>query len=377
VSLRKTKVAELIESYNENGIDPKIITYAPLAFGALNDLLSAKRPLLLIDIGETEISYSLFDESGIRRVRSSTKPVESFFEKLNQDGVGSDRRDFSQMVISEDEGQDIKECLSPIVGEIKKTIQFFEIELKDKVKAVELSGSLSLIGGFSDFLKDELNRDVKKIYIPDLGADNSAVFAKSYALALYGSTFRNGYLNFRKDEFKYVGVDHELRKVFMVPGALLAILILFLIYSSASRYYELKSSVEEMETQIARVVKDTFPEVKVIPKPKLFMESEVGKVREKLDLIEGVQGELTPLDALKDISSSLPQSLKLTVNQIKFETYNKIKIEGVCGSYQEVAEIEEALTESGMFESVTRNQTGNASNGNTKFEISVVLKSKV
>ncbi len=373
----KDQVAELIKSYNENGIDPKIITYAPLAFGALNDLLSAKRPLLLIDIGETEISYSLFDESGIRRVRSSTKPVESFFEKLNQDGVGSDRRDFSQMVISEDEGQDIKECLSPILGEIKKTIQFFEIELKDKVKTVELSGSLSLIGGFSDFLKDELDRDVKKIYIPDLGADNSAVFAKSYALALYGSTFRNGYLNFRKDEFKYAGVDHELRKVFMVPGALLAILILFLIYSSASRYYELKRSVEEMETQIARVVKDTFPEVKVIPKPKLFMESEVGKVREKLDLIEGVQGELTPLDALKDISSSLPQSLKLTVNQIKFETGNKIKIEGVCGSYQEVAEIEEALTESGMFESVTRNQTGNASNGNTKFEISVVLKSKV
>jgi len=372
----KNQVEELIKSYNENGIDPKIITYTPLAFGALNDLLTGERPLLLIDIGETEISYSLFDESGIRRVRSSTKPVESFFYRLNQNGDPSDSRDYSKMSLGEDEGQDIKECLSPILSEIKKTIQFFEIELKDRVKTVELSGSLSLIGGFSDFLKDELNRDVRKIYIPELGADNSAVFAKSYALALYGSTFRNGYLNFRKDEFKYVGVDHELRKVFMVPGVLLTILILFLIYSSASRYYELKSSVDEIETQIAQVVKDTFPEVKVIPKPKLFMESEVGKVREKLDLIEGVQSDLTPLDALKDISSSLPESLKLTVNQIKFETDNKIKIEGVCGSYQEVAEIEEALTKSGMFESVTRNQTGNAPNGNTKFEISVVLKSK-
>jgi len=373
----KNQLEELIDSYNENGIDPKIITYTPLAFGALNDLVTGERPLLLIDIGETEISYSLFDESGIRRVRSSTKPVESFFYKLNQNGDSRDGRDYSNMVIGEDEGQDIKECLSPIISEIKKTIQFFEIELKDKVKTVELSGSLSLIEGFSDLLKDELNRDVRKIYIPELGVDNSAVFAKSYALALYGSTFRNGYLNFRKNEFKYVGVDHELRKVLMVPGALLAILILFLIYGSASRYYELKSSVDEMEAQITQVVKDTFPEVKVIPKPKLFMESEVGKVREKLDLIEGVQGEITPLDALKDISGSLPESLKLTVNHIKFETANKIKIEGVCGSYQEVAEIEEALTKSGMFESVTRNQTGNAPNGNTKFEISVVLKSKV
>jgi Tfp pilus assembly PilM family ATPase len=372
----KNQVEELIKSYNENGIDPQIITYTPLAFGALNDLLSAQRPLLLIDIGETEISYSLFDKSGIRRVRSSTKPVESFLHKLNQNGDPRDNRDYSNMVIGENEGQDIKECLSPILSEIKKTIQFFEIELKDKVKTVELSGSLSLIWGFSDFLKDELNRDVRKIYIPELGADRSPVFAKSYALALYGSTFRSGYLNFRKDEFKYIGVDHELRKVFMVPGALLTILILFLIYSSASRYYELKGSVDEIETQIAQVVKDTFPEVKVIPKPKLFMESEVGKVKEKLDLIEGVQSDLTPLDALKDISTSLPESLKLTVNQIKFDADNTIKIEGVCGSYQEVAEIEEALTKSGFFESVTRNQTGNAPNGNTKFEISVVLKSK-
>ena len=79
---------------------------------------------------------------------------------------------------------------------------------------------------------------------------------------------------------------------------------------------------------------------------------------------------------MKDISSSLPESLKLTVNLIKFDTVNKIRIEGICRSYQEVAEIEEALTKSGLFETVTRNQTGNAQGGKTKFEISVVLKSK-
>jgi hypothetical protein len=39
-----------------------------------------------------------------------------------------------------------------------------------------------------------------------------------------------------------------------------------------------------------------------------------------------------------------------------------------------VAEIEEALSKSGKFESVIRNQTGNAVDGKTKFEISLVLK---
>jgi len=162
----------------------------------------------------------------------------------------------------------------------------------------------------------------------------------------------------------------------MVPGVLLAFLIVFLIYTKASSYYDLKSDVSEMETHIAGVVSSTFPDVKSIPKPIGYMKSEVGKVREKLDLIEGVQGSQTPLDALKDISASLPGSVNLTVNEIKFENANTIKIQGVCGSYQEVAEIEEALTKSGIFESVTRNQTGNAVDGKTKFEISVVLKSK-
>jgi hypothetical protein len=299
-----------------------------------------------------------------------------FLDTLHKYGNFGDKQDFREFSIGDQGELNVEECFAPILSEIKKTIQFFELEVKDKIKTIEISGQMSPIKGISDYLKDKLGKDIKKIYIPDLGADKSPLYAKSYALALYGSSFKNGYLNFRKDEFKYVGVDHELRKVFMVPGILLGILVLFLIYSSASSYYELKSNVDNMEAQIAQVVKETFPDIKVIPKPLLYMKTEVGKVREKLELIEGVHDGQTPLDILKDISSSLPESLKLTVNDIKFESDNKIKIQGICGSYQEVAEIEDALTKSGLFETVTRNQTGNAPDGNTKFDISVVIKSK-
>ena len=370
----KDQVSGLIESYNEHGIDPKVVTYSPLAFSALDEFLGADRPLLLIDFGDNEISYCLFDSTGIRRVRSSTTLVQNFLDSLSQTDHSGE---YSQISLASSESKQVEELFAPILSEIKKTIQFFELEIKDKIKGIEISGPLSVIGGMGDYLSDALKKDVKKIYIPELGADKSPLYAKSYALALYGSSFKNGYLNFRKDEFKYVGVDHELRKVFMIPGVLLAILIIFLIYTSASSYYELRSNVKEMETQIAQVVKSTFPEVKAIPKPIGFMKSEVGKVREKLDLIQGVHTAQTPLDALKDISTSLPESLKLTVNEIKFENEKTIKIQGICGSYQEVAEIEEALSNSGLFETVTRNQTGNAVDGNTKFEISVVLKSNV
>jgi Tfp pilus assembly protein PilN len=153
-------------------------------------------------------------------------------------------------------------------------------------------------------------------------------------------------------------------------------LLVLLLYNNMSRYFELKKESKALEAQIAQVVRDTFPEVKVIPRPVQFMEGEVSKQREKLKLMQGVEGASTPLEVLRDISSSLPESMKLTVSDIKFEGDNKIKIQGVCDTYQEVTEIEDALSKSKIFESVTRNQTGNTVDGKTKFELALVLKSE-
>jgi Tfp pilus assembly protein PilN len=370
----KDQVETLLDSLNPAGIDPKVITYSPLAFGALNDELEGNRPLLLIDIGENELGFSLFDSEGLLRVRSSTQPIDLFFQNI-RDKEGISELDYSGSLFGEGGEANRKECTAPIVNEIKKTIQFFELEVKDRISTILISGPLSLIPGTQEHLSSELNREIKKLYIPELGVDKSPLFGKSYALSLYGSALKSGYLNFRKDEFKYVGMDRELRKVFMAPAVLAVILILVLIYGSVSNYFDLKSEVEEREARIAEVVRSTFPDVRAIPKPVQFMESEVEKVREKLNLIQGVEGGPTPLDVLRDISASLPPSLKLTVIEIRYEGANRVKIHGVCDSYQEVTEIEEALSKSEMFESINRDQTGSAVDGKTKFEISVYLKS--
>lgn len=370
------QVETVIDSLNSAGIDPKVITYSPLAFGALNDGLEGKRPLLLIDIGETELGFSLFDSDGLLRVRSSTQPIELFYQNLIEK-AGATEIDYSGSLFDEGGELQRKECTAPIVNEIKKTIQFFELEVKEKINTILISGPLSLIPGTREHLSSELNREVKKLYIPELGVDKSPLFAKSYALSLYGSALKSGYLNFRKDEYKYVGADRELRKVFTAPAVLAAILVLVLIYGSVSNYFSLKSEVKEREARIAEVVKATFPNVRSIPRPVQFMESEVQKVREKLDLIQGVEGGPTPLDVLRDISASLPPTMKLTVNEIRYEGENRVKIKGVCDTYQEVTKIEEALSKSEMFESVNRDQTGAAVDGKTKFEISVYLKSNV
>jgi hypothetical protein len=129
-----------------------------------------------------------------------------------------------------------------------------------------------------------------------------------------------------------------------------------------------------MEAKIERTVKDTFPDVRVIPKPVAFMESEVKKVRDQLGLIEGIRGGSTPLEILKRISASIPPSVKLTVNEVNFVDDATVKIMGKCGSYDEVAKIEKALSGSQAFKKVIRDSTETAVNNTVKFQISLLLE---
>jgi len=215
------------------------------------------------------------------------------------------------------------EALAPVLGEIKKTIKFFEMELNEGIRTVLLAGGLSQTPGFSAYLRDQINKDVENIFIPDLGSE-SPVFAQSFALALYGSALRRTSVNFRKDEFQFTGSDEELRKKVLVPALLLSVIILLSLYRSGASYFELKDKVDGIESQIEANVKEVFPSVKVIPKPVTFMETEVKKVDEKLGTVKGVIGKNSPLDVLRDISLSIPSNMNLTVDSISFIIFSFI-----------------------------------------------------
>ncbi len=366
---------DLIGVCDEGGVDPKTVTFGPLAFSSLDGFLNQERPLILIDIGASEMGFSLFDKGGIKRVRSSSKAGNSVTDAISRTlGVSFDEAEVLKFKgLESDRAGVMEEALGPLLSEIKKTVQFFEMELKQEIKTVLLSGGMSFMPRITDYLGKELRKDVEKLFIPALG-HNSPLLAESFALALYGSAFKKGSLNLRKGEFKYAGKNEEHSRIFLVPAVLFSILILSLLYSSGGGYFGLKNRIGEMEARIERTVKGTFPNVKVIPKPVAFMESEVKKVRGQLDLIEGIRGGSTPLEVLKDISASIPPSVKLTVDELNFIDDATVKILGKCGSYDEVARIEKALSGSDTFKKVIRDSTETAVNNTIKFQISLVLK---
>ena len=371
----KDQMKDLLDMCRVQGIDPKIVTYGPVAMAALERYLPKERPLIIIDLGATRIGFSVFDGGGIRRVRSTSKAGNLVTESIsNLLGVPyDDAESIKRQGLAGDYSNTIQESLNTLLGEIKKTIKFFEMELKEDVKTVLLSGGMSQMPGISDYFKDRLGKEVRQIFIPELGL-SSPTFVQSFALALYGSALKRSNLNFRKGEYQYTGGDEELKKKFIMPSVLLSIILILLLYRHGSSYFELKNRADRIQGQIEANVKEAFPDIKVIPKPVEFMESEFNKVNGKLELVQGVVGKTPPLEVLKDISLSIPSSIGLTVDEIAFENDKTVKIIGRCDSYQEVAKIEKALDESGKFEKVNRDSTNASVNNTIKFQISLVVK---
>jgi type IV pilus assembly protein PilM len=362
--------------YLASGIDPKVVTYGPLAFSALNLFLNEGRPIVIVDVGASKTSFTLFDENGVRRVRSFSKGGKSITENISRVlGVSFEEAEaLKQRGFSGSNSQVINEAISPVLDEIKRTLQFFELELKEDIKTVMLTGGTARMPGINEFFGAQLERDVRSLNIPDLSVGESSIYGCSYALALFGSSLTRGSMNFRKGDFKYTGKDDELKKVFLVPAILLSIFIIFSIYRAGSRYFYLHEEVGKLENQTRMAVAELFPSVRVIPKPVAFMEGELGKLNEKLKLVDDIRGGPTPLDVLKEISQSIPPSTKLSVDEINFVDNKTVRIRGKCDSYDGVAKVEKALSDSGSFKQVLRDSTDTAVNNAIKFQITLLVK---
>lgn len=358
----KDQMGEFLKRLEKTEVDPSFVTFSPLAFSALDSRLPGKRPLLLVDTSNGETNFSLFDENGLKRVRASSAVDEQLLQIL-QSGNNS---------VSV---EDCKDRLGNFVSELKKTAHFFESELRHRIELFVLSGDICKIENLEGYLSGELDREVRNIYISELGKNDSPFYARAFSLALYGGRSGGGHpLNLRTGDFEYAGKSEELRQVFLVPGILLLIFVSLVFYKTASDYYELEGRVNDLRAQIRSEVTRVFPNAGNVPDPVRFMEDELGKVEEKLQLIEEVKGGSTPLDVLRDLSLSIPDDIDLKLDEVRFETGKQMKVWARCDSYKEIAALEETLANSGRFENVSREQVNRAVNNTIKFVLALVLK---
>ena len=71
----KDDVRDQLEKLKTLEIDPKVLTFSPVSYDALNKFLDHKRPVLLVDVSVDELVFALFDEKGLKRIRSSSMSI--------------------------------------------------------------------------------------------------------------------------------------------------------------------------------------------------------------------------------------------------------------------------------------------------------------
>lgn len=372
---KKEEVADTLSIFEEGGISPRVITYSPFALHALSDHFQTERPFVLLSIGQVATNFTLFNENGITRVRSSSAGLESIINKYSELS-GLDPKTSKEKVLqgfTDTDDKVLRQAFTFLFSEIKKTLKFFEFDSKKGIENVILAGDAATFPGLVDQINNDINKDVSIVYIPDLGEQKSAVYLNSYALALYGSDSGSGKLNFRKDEYQFTSKDEEIRKALLVPAMLLCALFLLILIRNGINYIRVNSEIKRLNAQIERNVKEVFPEVEVLVRPVDYMENQVKKVSGELDLIVGIKSGKTPLDIMRNLSTIVPANSSVTFDELKFTGDLSLRLKGRSKSYDDIAKVEKALNDSGFFEKVVRSSAGSALD-KIKFEISLVIK---
>lgn len=367
-------VAEMMELIERAGLDPKMLTLSTIAMSTIDGYLGEEKPVVVVDIGASQIGYTLFDSHGMRRIRTSPgggSEITNFVAKSL--GVSFDEAEILKRTgLVGEHGSVVHEALSHISTDIAKTLHFFESELGTKVKELRLTGGTSMMPGLSRAFSEELKIPVSFLNLPELG-NKTAHFLTAFALALYGSSSSRESLNLRKDQYAHSGDEEELKKTFTIPAALLLIIFIISFYGSCSKYFDLKDRVGNLQTVAEKSVKELFPDVPVIVNPWQYLQSEVSKIKGREELIESIVGGPRPLDLLKNISESIPPSIAVTLDEINLIDDKSARISGKVNTYDEVSQIEKALVSSKKFKDVRQDTTGSALKGRIQFQITVVF----
>lgn len=364
---------KVFESYlgsvRESGVDPEQVTFSPVAFSSLGEFLEEPRPLLLVDVDQDHLNFSLFNDQGLSRVRNCDHAVGKVKESL-----AADTLDFQRINSGGERRKAFFESCRFIAEEIMATARYFESEAGEEIRSVVLTGEVCGVDGIAEELSRLVHREVKTIFIKHLGQKDSPFFARAYSLALYGRSSGGGRVNLRRGGYRISGIKKGLLKEFRVPVALCAALFLLAAFGRATEIVLAKGKISSVLSEMERDLREEFPEAVGTKDPVAFYREKLEVINRKLDVLKQVRGAYSPLEVLTTVSTAVPKDVSFSIEEIRVEDGGKAKIWGKCDSYEEIASIEKTFSESGKLTQVKMGQVRKAVDNSLKFEISMVVR---
>jgi hypothetical protein len=335
--VRKTDLQHHIDLLRKAGLDPKIVTLAPLALAAMFTRTkngNGAKPMahLVVEGDESSTSVVLVDLGGTPRVLRSM-----------QGGL-----------MMSDGSTVSDEAAAPILNSVRQTL-LANGEDADQTEVI-VAGAAAAYPKVRGLLSDSLAMSVR-----DGGAfdytgifegtmPNTGKFSSCIAMLLGElPTKPTDLINFRQGEFMFRGRVRGDLSPFYTSGILAAALLGVVILHFALGVSANLSRLHKVDAEIAAVAGPVLGETDPA-NAKAQLQTGIAKMNKRLNLIGG---NLThsPLDTLVAVSRALPPRFPVQMADVQIDSQG-VRVTGQADSFATVDQAKRALDQSGFFGSI-------------------------
>jgi Type II secretion system (T2SS), protein L/Fimbrial assembly protein (PilN) len=337
--VRKTDLQQHLDLLQKAGLDPKIVTLAPLALAAMftrtkNGNGNGAKPMahLVVEGDESSTSVVLVDLGGTpRALRSMPAGL------MMSDGSA----------VSQD-------AAAPILNSVRQTL-LAHGEEADQTEVI-VAGAAAAYPKVRGLLSDSLAMSVRDGGAFDYtglfegSVPNNGKFSTCIAMLLGEMPSQPlDLINFRQGEFMFRGRVRGDLSPFYTSGILAAALLAVVIFHFALGVSANLHRLRQLNAEIAAVAGPVLGEAEPAD-AKAQLQSGITNMNKRLNLIGG---NLThsPLDTLIAVSRALPPRFPVQMADVQIDSQG-LRVTGQADSFTTVDQAKRALDKSGYFGSI-------------------------
>ena len=333
--VRKTDLQHHLDLLQKAGLDPKIVTLAPLALAAMfSRAQNGNKPMahLVVEGDESSTSVVLVDLGGTPRALRSMRGG-----LMMSDGS----------VVSQD-------VAAPILNSVRQTL-LAHGEDADQTEVI-VAGAAAAYPKVRGLLSDSLAMSVRDggafdyTGIFEGSVPNTGKYSSCVAMLLGEMPSKpTDLINFRQGEFLFRGRVRGDLSPFYTSGillaALLGVLILNFVLGVSANLHRLSQINAEIAAVAGPVLGESDP-----ADAKAQLKNGIAKMNTRLRLIGGNMTH-SPLDTLMAVSRALPPRFPVEMADVQIDSQG-LRVTGQADSFATVDQAKRALDKSGYFGSI-------------------------
>jgi len=340
--VKKTALQAILASFAEAGIDPRVVTFAPFALGAL-----AERKLLadggegttaLVEAGPDRAALCLLFGDKLLLARTLATSGAALWQTARRDTKAREK------------------ILGPLMRDIKLSLR---ARAPGELQRVVLAGDLATFPEIAHRFEMELNAPAAPVTLaaPQDGTNGAEAPEMSLALALaLRAQQPRGRLDFRKGEFAFTRNLSQVRGTLLQLATAALVLLLLAIGLGTARVASLSRQASDYDEALCAATKKTLGTCMTDSRQA------IGALSGGRSRAAGIP-RVSAADILAEVVARLPDASMPVIEDIDLNT-STVRMRGTVESFGKVDEIVAALRKDRCFGDVKQPSTTKARDGN-------------